>query len=271
MNVDRLRRFDLMRDGLKLAAYDSGGAGLPVIFQHGLCGDARQTAEAFPDDAAVRMITLECRGHGASQAGTSFSIAAFADDVVALIERLDLAPVVIGGISMGAAIAGRIAVRYPRMVQGLVLARPAWIADAAPENLRPNSEVGDLLSCLPPDKALAAFVATDTYAQLAREAPDNLASLVGFFGREPIAVTAALLTTIPADGPGITQADLEALAMPALVLATGRDHVHPVACAERLARAIPGAVMKTMTPKGFDKQAYLADFHAALRLFLKDF
>ena len=29
---------------------DAGGIGLPVIFQHGLCGDARQTIEAFPQE-----------------------------------------------------------------------------------------------------------------------------------------------------------------------------------------------------------------------------
>jgi hypothetical protein len=42
---------------------DAGGKGLPVIFQHGLCGDARQTIEAFPQDPRFRRITIEARGH----------------------------------------------------------------------------------------------------------------------------------------------------------------------------------------------------------------
>src|SRR6266481_8331263 len=46
---------------------DAGGEGLPVIFQHGLCGDARQTIEAFPQDPRFRRITIEARGHGGSE------------------------------------------------------------------------------------------------------------------------------------------------------------------------------------------------------------
>lgn len=270
MRFDRLQRFDFFRDGLALAAYDSGGDGQPVVFQHGLCGDARQTAEAFPDNPALRMITLECRGHGASQAGNDFSIATFADDVAALIENLGLPPVVIGGISMGAAIASRIAVRHPELVRGLVLARPAWAVEAAPGNMRPNFEVGELLSRLPPDEARAAFEASPTRALLAREAPDNLASLLGFFQRQPLAVTSALLTKISADGPGIAEADLANLSVPTFVLATGQDFIHPLSHAERLKRLVPGAVLKILTPKGVDKPAYLANFHEALGAFLKD-
>lgn len=270
MKLGSLKRFSLQHDGLSLAAYDSGGSGLPVVFQHGLCGDIAQVAEAFPDDSSLRLIGLECRGHGASEAGTAFSIALFADDVIALVERAGV-PVVLAGISMGAAISSRIAVRRPDLVRGLVLARPAWVADAGPDNIRPNAEIGALLSRLPPDEARAEFTTGETHALLAREAPDNLKSLLGFFDREPIAVTAGLLNAISADSPGITEDELGRLALPVSVLATRQDYIHPLAHAERLARLIPGATLTVITPKGADKSAYLADFQAALRAFLKGF
>ena len=64
---------------------DAGGVGLPVIFQHGLCGDAGQTIEAFPRDLRFRRITIESRGHGRSEAGDPglFSIrkAAYLEDL----------------------------------------------------------------------------------------------------------------------------------------------------------------------------------------------
>jgi pimeloyl-ACP methyl ester carboxylesterase len=265
-----LTRFTLDRDGLALAAYDAGGDGAPFVFQHGLCGDIAQVAEAFPDGTGFRLIGLECRGHGSSEAGTTFSIATFADDVIALIERIG-APVVLGGISMGAAIASRIAVTRPDLVRGLVLARPAWVVEAAPANMRPNAEVGDLLAKLPSGEARAAFMAGETFATLSREAPDNLASLLGFFERAPQAVTARLLQAISADGPGISEADLGRLAPPALVLATGRDFVHPLAHAERLAGLIPDARLVEITPKAVSKSAYISDFHSALSAFLKGF
>jgi len=270
MTPAELTRFTLERDGLALAAYDAGGYGAPFVFQHGLCGDIAQVAEAFPDGTGFRLIGLECRGHGFSEAGSAFSIATFADDVIALIERIG-APVVLGGISMGAAIASRIAVTRPHLVRGLVLARPAWVVDATPVNMWPNAEVGELLARLPSAEARAEFMGGETCALFSREAPDNLASLLGFFDREPQAVTASLLQTISVDGPGISEADLGMLEVPALVLATGRDFIHPLAHAERLARHMPSARLTEITPKAISKSAYINDFHSALTAFLKGF
>ena len=57
--------------------------GPPVLFQHGLGGDAAQVAEVFPDAPPARRITLECRGQGGSSFGPPgrLSIATFADDL----------------------------------------------------------------------------------------------------------------------------------------------------------------------------------------------
>lgn len=268
MKPDTLRRIDLPVPGGTLAAWDAGGQGTPILFQHGLGGDARQTAEAMPE--GFRLITLECRGHGASPPLSPFSIARFADDVAALAEHLRLGPVIVGGLSMGAAIASRLAVTRPDLVRALVLARPAWVVEPNPFNMRPNFEVGALLARLRPAEARAAFAASPTARRLADIAPDNLASLLGFFDRPAPAVLAALLTTISTDGPGIAEGDLVHIGVPALILATQEDAIHPMPHAERLARLIPGARLATLTPKGRDKAAYLADFHNALSAFAKD-
>ena len=267
-----LQRQSLMRDGLALAWYDSGGPGTPVIFQHGLCGDVRQTAEAFPADPRFRQITLECRGHGASPPGAAegFSIAAFADDVAALVDRLQLGRTIIGGISMGAAIALRLAVERPDLVRALAMVRPAWLDTAAPVNMAPNAEVGTLLARLPPAAARAAFEATATYRRLAEQAPDNLASLLGFFTREPVTVTAALLRVIATDGPGVDTAQLGKLRVPALVVGTARDAIHPWAMAQQLAARIPGATLIEITAKAVDKAKYVDDLHSALAAFFED-
>lgn len=267
MTRDDLRQFRLEREGLSLAAYEVG-EGLPFVFQHGLCGDIGQVAEAFPDGAGLKLVGLECRGHGASEAGNKLSIRLFADDVIALIERVG-APVLLGGISMGAAIASRIAIKLPDLVRGLALVRPAWVTEAAPDNLRPNAEVGALLSRLPATQAREAFVVSETYGTLAREAPDNLASIMGFFERQPIEVTARLLSAIANDGPGVSEADLRALAIPTLVVGTAQDFIHPLALARRLAGLIPNAGFVEITPKGVDKAAYVSELHAALRAFVK--
>jgi pimeloyl-ACP methyl ester carboxylesterase len=246
------------------------GEGPDFVFQHGLCGDAAQPAEVFPADAPFRRVTLECRGHGRSEAGDSaeFSIATFANDVAAMIEERGSAPVVLGGISMGAAIALRLAVTRPDLVRAVVLARPAWITEAAPPNMRAYAEVGELLSRFPPDEARVWFDRSETARWLETEGPDNLASLRSFFTREPIATTSALLTRIAADGPNVTASKVEALRLPTLVIGQARDPLHPLAYAERLAAMIPDARFEKITPKADSRERYVADHRAALARFL---
>lgn len=263
----------LVRGASALHVDDAGGAGLPVIFQHGLGGDARQAAEAFPADAAFRRLTLECRGHGGSEVAGSdgFSIAGFADDVAGLIEATESGPLVVGGISMGAAIALRLAVHRPDLVRGLVLARPAWITRAAPDTMRPNAEVGLLLATLPADAARETFLASETATRLAEQAPDNLASLLGFFARPAQAVTAALLQAIAADGPGVSEEQVGAITVPTLIIGHRRDLIHPLAYATTLATLIANSRLIEITSKACDRARYVSDFHAALSGFLKDF
>lgn len=271
MKFDRLVRRALQRPGVELAFFDAGTGTVPVLFQHGLCGSAQQTAEAFPDEAGLRLLTLECRGHGHSPIGTleALSIAQFTDDAIALIEAEKLGPVVVGGISMGAAIALRIAVTRPELVRALVLVRPAWVTDAAPANMQPNAEVGELLATLSPERARACFEQSHTAQQLAISAPDNLATLRGFFDRQPQACTSALLRRISADGPGVSQAALRAIGVPALVIGHEGDAIHPLAHARSLAQLLPQAQLTTITPKAVSREAYVHDLHAALRQFIQ--
>ena len=259
----------LVRDGLSLAVHGGGSDGPPLLFQHGLCGDARQVAEAMAALAPQRWQTLECRGHGASDLGETVSIAAFSADVAALAAQVG-EPVVLSGISMGAAIACHIAVHRPDLVRALILVRPAWLCDPAPANCAPNAEVGALLAALPPDQARERFAASATARRLATDAPDNLASLMGFFARPPQAQTARLLSEIAHDGPGITPADLARLTLPTLVCGCAEDAIHPLPLAQALAMLIPGAKLVELPAKGRDKPAHLAALAAAIRQFLQE-
>ncbi len=244
-------------------------AGQPIYFQHGLCGSAAQTIEVFPDDPRFRLHTLECRGHGTSAAGdtNAFSINTFANDVA---ESVEAGPVVLGGISMGAAIALNLAVHRPHLVKALVLARPAWVTENAPENMRPNAEIGALLAKHTPDVAKTKFLTSATAIHLAKTAPDNLASLLTFFHREPIAVTSALLTKISADGPGVTEEQVRTLSIPALIIATEQDAIHPLAHAQRLHMLIPHSRLVKITPKGVDKENYVKEFRSTLLTFFEE-
>jgi len=255
--------------GVRLAAYERG-RGQPIVFLHGLCGDIAQVLEAVPD--TLQLHALEARGHGRSELGPpeALSLARFTDDLAAFIAERCPGPVVLGGISMGAALSLRLAVTRPELVAALVLVRPAWISEPAPANLAPNREVGALLARYDALTARARFTAGPSFTELCRTSPDNLNSLLGFFARVPQAETAALLSAIAADGPGITRAQIAALALPTLVLGTAQDAIHPEPMARQLVALIPGARYGTLTPKAQDKPAYLSDLHTQLSAFLKE-
>ena len=254
-------------DAGALAAYVQPGTAPVVVLQHGLCGDANQPAEVFPDTPDFRHAVLECRGHGRSPPGDpkDFTFARFCDDLTALIARTGR-PAAVGGISMGAAMALRLAVKRPDLVAALILSRPAWVTGPAPANMQPNAEVGLLMA---QGRGVADFDASPTARHLAKVAPDNLASLRSFFDRAPLATTSALLTRIAADGPGVTSAEVSAIAIPTLILATTEDFIHPLAHAQTLARLIPGAQLVKVPPKFRDRAGHVAVVQAAILQFLK--
>ncbi len=128
--------------------------------------------------------------------------------------------------------------------------------------------MGRLLSEHPQEQALALFERSAIAAEFSQSAPDNLATLRGLFAREPQAVTAALLTRISADGPGVTRAEISRLSLPTLVIGTGRDLIHPFGYAETLAGLIPSAVLRRITPKADDLDRYRQDFRDCIRWFL---
>lgn len=254
------------RGDLTLSLAQRLGGGSDFLFQHGLCGDAAQTMDAAP--VMLNTQTLECRGHGGSDAGDprDYGIAAFADDVAAVAESYDT-PCILGGISMGAAISLRLAVLRPELMHALILVRPAWAVEAVPENMRPMLEVGRLLSQPAISGEVDTFRNSATGRQLAETAPDNLNSLIGFFTREPREVTAGLLTAISLDGPGVTEAQVQALKIPTLIVGTADDFVHPMAHATRLGDLIPDAKLVEITPKSRDLSAYTQELRAAIQKF----
>ncbi len=264
-----MSRVAFPRQDAILQAYASG-KGMPLLFQHGLGGSADQVAENVPDLAGVRRMTVECRGQGGSTPGSArpFRIATFADDALAFCDEQGAARFVVGGVSMGAAIALRLAVLHPGRVRALILARPAWLFDAAPANMKPFAEVAAALRTAPPAEARALFAASSTARVLGREAPDNLASLLGVFDRPNPDVTADLLGDIAADGPGVTEADARALRIPVLVIGHAVDIIHPLRHAKVLAATIPGARFVEIPAKALDKPAHVAAFRLAVTDFL---
>lgn len=258
-----LQRF--RHDGLDLRYYDGGGDGAPLVFQHGLTGDYKQPLFSFKN-RDFRLIILECRGHGGSETGPDekLAIANFTDDLIALLCHLELEKAFFAGISMGAATVACLAGLHPEKVSGLALVRPSWFDRSCPVNMSPFAAAADFLDLFGPEEGRRRFAASDSFAALERESPDNAASILAIFERSDPKATVRLLRRLLVCEPGFDMTALATLRVPLRIMGTGLDSIHPAALAMRMVEALPPAAYVELYPKSLDKERHCDELTAAI-------
>lgn len=107
-------------------AYQMDGQGVPLVFLHEVATDQRlwRRQRAY-FHRRYRVITVDMLGHGAvAWPEMECSIGQAGRRVGQLLERLGTGPAFVIGVSMGAAVAMRVALEAPELVLGLVLVSP---------------------------------------------------------------------------------------------------------------------------------------------------
>jgi pimeloyl-ACP methyl ester carboxylesterase len=102
--------------------HEDTGSGPPLVVLHGLYGSSsnwRRIARTLSDRS--RVISVNLRNHGGSPWTATMSYAEMADDVAALIERLDLGAPAVLGHSMGGKVAMTLALTEPALVGRLIV------------------------------------------------------------------------------------------------------------------------------------------------------
>jgi sugar phosphate isomerase/epimerase/pimeloyl-ACP methyl ester carboxylesterase len=257
------------RDGIKFH-YQTAGSGIPFFFQHGLGADTTQPFDLFRPPGGFRLIGFDCRAHGQTYpVGPSeeISFAAFADDLLALMDHLKIEKAVVGGISMGAGIAMNFATRHPQRLLGLVLHRPAWLDAPRRDNVAVFVVIADLLRQHGAEKGLELFKQSETYRRALATSNASAASLASQFLHPRAQEAVVRLEKIPLDAPGTDRRQWRAIAVPTLVLASDHDAIHPLEFGVTLSREIPGAEFKELTPKTVDAEVHREE----TQLFLEDF
>jgi 3-oxoadipate enol-lactonase len=118
----------VLANGVTLHVADSGPVGAPaVLFGNSLGTDLRLWDALLPLlPKGLRYVRHDKRGHGLSGSPPGpWSVEDLARDAAALIEAMDLGPVVFVGLSIGGMIGQQLAAARPDLVRALVLSNTA--------------------------------------------------------------------------------------------------------------------------------------------------
>jgi pimeloyl-ACP methyl ester carboxylesterase len=220
-------------------AKSAPGAGRPLILVHGLLLSQemhRPLAKALAA-RGNRVITVDLLGHGKSDRPRDmwrYSMGAFAEQLLALMDHLELEEAAVMGTSLGANTALEVASRAPERLRGMVIEMPV-LDNALPASAVTFTPI--LLALTFGEPAMRLL------ARGARAIPRRLLPLYGN----------VLLDTVrqePGPGGALLQglffgriaphrSERRTFTMPALVLGHRRDPVHPFSDAGQLAGELP--------------------------------
>jgi pimeloyl-ACP methyl ester carboxylesterase len=238
---------------------EAAGQGPGVVLAHGFGGSARNwRPQVRALRGRFRVVVYDARGHARSEAPAE-AAAYRASEWIADLGRAaaaagDERPVV-GGLSMGAAVALRYALAHPERVRALVLASPPGRGGVAARAL----PFADAIEREGLDAAGARFVWGEGSGL---DAPGAALVRQGFLEHAPHALAHTLRELLAKLEPVEALAErLARLAIPALLVAGERDAGSRAAC-EALAAALPkselhviegaGHVVNLAAPAAFD-------------------
>jgi pimeloyl-ACP methyl ester carboxylesterase len=247
-----MSEFTVQRAGVTLAA-EEAGEGIPVVLAHGLTATRRYVVMGSRalERGGHRVVLYDARGHGRSTpaaAPDDYGYETLAADLLALLDDRGIERAVLGGASMGAHTALRLALDHGDRVAGLVLATPAFTPDGGHSDLARWDALSDGLRRGGVEGFVEAYgdpgvpeAWRDTVIRVlhqrlsAHEHPDAVADA---------------LHAVPRSRAFETWEELAELDLPVVVVAS-RDEAdpgHPYAVGERYADAIPGAQLVSEEP-----------------------
>ena len=222
-------------------AVEVRGDGLPVLFVHGFPFDRTVWRHQLATLSRVRRIAPDLRGvggSGASPGPDGYSLARYADDLVAVLDAVGVREAVACGLSMGGYIVFELLRRHPDRVKALILVDTRADADSA-EAKRGREEL-----VAAAEREGPAAVVERMLPRLVAPATQTTQPEVTGQVREM-----ARRWTVPAlvgaqramrDRPDSSET-LKGVRVPALVLVGDEDVIAPPAAAHAMAHLIPGA------------------------------
>jgi pimeloyl-ACP methyl ester carboxylesterase len=227
----------------------AGMTELPLFLLHAFPLDARMWDPVrAPLAERVRLITPDQRGLGRSplpETGREPSLDDAARDVVALLDRLELDRVVLGGCSMGGYLAMAVLRLAPERVGGLVLIDTKATADT-PEAARARLDVAERAET----DGVAGWLAEANLPNLlaGTAAPDVVERVRGLIDEQPPAGVAWAARALRARPDSVEL--LRDTNVPALVIVGELDAITPLEAANTMVGALPDATLVVLPGAG---------------------
>lgn len=247
------RELTLTGAGGTLLAGEEGGEGRPIVLLHGLTATRRYVVmgSKLLERSGHRVVSYDARGHGRSQPAPhsdAYTYAHLSDDLVCVLDRLGIEQATIAGASMGAHTALRFALEHPERVAALGLITPAYDPDASAGDYAGWDALARGLR----EGGVEGFMTAYDFSQAPGEWCETVEKTIRqrlSAHAHPHAVADAL-EAVPRSQPFGRLDDLDRIAVPTVVVGS-RDEAdpgHPLAVAERYAKAIPGARLVVEEP-----------------------
>ena len=248
-----------------------------LLLLHGLGGDRQQALGLVEGlaDPQLAILAPDLRAHGESPIvgpAEAFTFDAMVADLKALIDRLGQGgkPTIVAGISMGAALALRIAIAGTLNVRSLVLVRPAFDNMPNPPNLAVMPVVARLLHHQDREEARRALLNSPEYREIAEVTPSGARSVADQLTRPMARERAIRLGEVPKNVAWHDADQVRSLNLPALVIGADRDVMHPIELARRTAALLPQGRLVAVTPRDVDPERYDREIRAAVRVQIDD-
>ena len=249
-----LRTAGLERAGLDIpghhVAYLVGGTGEPLVLLHGFGADKSNWVRAARYlTPRFRVIVPDLPGFGESTRNPNarYGVADQVERVHSIVTTLGLGAIHVAGNSMGGAIAGVYAARYPREVKSLWLLDPGWVTSAKRSELDERLARGDnplLVNDADGFERLLDFVFV-TRPPIPRPIERYLAERAVEFRSFNEKVGADLQAA-----PVVLENELKGLPTPTLILWGDHDRLVDVSGADVLKSVMPNAEVVVMRDVG---------------------
>src|SRR3954451_18816764 len=229
-------------------SYSESGQGNALVLVHGFPLDRQiwedQVVSVSED---CRVIAPDLRGFGDSRSETPFTIESLADDLHALHGEIGAQPCFLGGLSMGGYVALAYAKKYPADLLGLLLVDTRAEADT-PEGKQGRQKMIDLARTSGSSAVAEQMMPKMTAPGLEERRPEVASRLRTIMNACPPKTIEHALAAMR-DRPDLT-GFLPSIKVPTLVIVGECDAITPVASAEAMQRAIPGATLTVIKGAG---------------------